>query len=248
MIETNEEPGGREVTVLEDPDAVAHAGAAEFARIVDGVLADHARAYVALAGGSTPRAMYRLLASPTYRDRIEWPRIEIFFGDERCVPPDHPDSNYRMAREALLDHVPLAAHHVHRMLGEREPHEAAAFYQEVLRRVIGESAPRLDLVLLGMGADGHTASLFPGTAVLDERRDWVAAAYVDKLDSWRVTLTAPVFSAAGHVLVSVVGADKASALERALSGPPGSVPIQLVRPPQMRWIVDRAAAQKWRRE
>jgi 6-phosphogluconolactonase len=238
-----------EVIVLDDADAVAHAAAAEFARVVAGVLADHTRAYVALAGGSTPKATYRLLATPSYRDRIEWPRVEIFFGDERCVPPDHAESNYRMARECLLDHVPLAAHHVHRIAGEREPREAAALYQDVLRRVIGDGAPpRLDLVLLGLGPDGHTASLFPGTPVLDEKRDWVSAVHVERLDAWRVTLTAPTLSAASHVLVCAVGADKAEALDLALAAPPGTVPIQLVRPAQLRWIVDRAAAQKWRRD
>jgi 6-phosphogluconolactonase len=192
--------------------------------------------------------MYRLLATPAWRDRVEWPRVEIFFGDERCVPPDHPDSNYRMAREALLDHVRLAADHVHRILGERAPAEAAAAYETVLRRVTGtslEAPPVLDLVLLGLGADGHTASLFPGTTVLDERQAVAAAAYVQRLDAWRVTLTVPVLCAAAHVMISVVGADKADAFATALLDRPGSVPVQLVHAPQQLWLVDRAAAQKW---
>ena len=237
-----------EVRVYESADEVARAGADEVARTVSGVLADHGRAFVALAGGNTPKATYKLLATPAWRDRVEWPRIEIFFGDERCVPPDHPDSNYRMAREALLDHVPLAADHVHRIAGERAPAEAAAAYETVLRRVTGaslDSPPVLDLVLLGMGPDGHTASLFPGTPVLDERQALAAAVYVAKLDSWRVTLTVPVLSAASHVLVSVVGADKAEAFAQAMLDPPGTVPVQLVDAGEMRWLVDRAAAQKW---
>jgi 6-phosphogluconolactonase len=201
-------------------------------------------ARVALAGGSTPKAMYRLLASPALRDRVEWPRVEIFFGDERCVPPDHADSNYRMAREALLDHVPLGADRVHRVQGERPPEEAAAQYQQTLAR-LGDP-PRLDLVLLGMGPDGHTASLFPGTPVLTETRALAAAVYVEKLASWRVTMTAPVLSAAAHVLVTVVGAEKAEALATALLASAGSVPIQLVRAVDQRWMVDREAAQKWR--
>jgi 6-phosphogluconolactonase len=232
-----------DVYVHEDGDEVAHAAADMFATVIAGVLADHAVVRVALAGGSTPTAMYRLLATPTYRERIDWPRVEIYFGDERCVPPDHADSNYRMARAALLDHVPLAAHHVHRIPGERHPTEAAVAYEQILRRV-GER-PRLDLVLLGMGADGHTASLFPGTPVLDERQALAAAVYVDKLDSWRVTLTAPLLSAAAHVLITVVGAEKADALALALAGPSGAVPIQLVRAVEQRWLVDKAAAQKW---
>ena len=233
-----------DVYVLDDAAEVARLGAETFAEVVAGVLADHRTARVALAGGSTPKAMYRLLASPTWRDRIEWPRVEIYFGDERCVPPDHPDSNYRMAREALLDHVPLAADHVHRIAGEKHPTEAAAAYDALLAR-IGER-PQLDLVLLGMGPDGHTASLFPGTPVLDERQARAAAVFVDKLDSWRVTLTAPVLSAAAHVVVTVVGAEKADALALALTGPRHAVPIQLVRALEQRWLVDKAAAQKWK--
>lgn len=233
-----------DVYVVPDAAEVARLGAEMFAGIVAGALADRRVAHVALAGGSTPRAMYRLLASPTWRDRIEWSRVEIWFGDERCVPPDHPDSNYRMAREALLDHVPLAADRVHRIAGEKHPTEAAAAYDALLAR-IGER-PQLDLVLLGMGADGHTASLFPGTPALDERERRAVAVYVEKLDSWRVTLTAPVLSAAAHVLVTAVGAEKADALALALAGPRNAVPIQLVRAVEQRWLVDQAAAQKWR--
>lgn len=230
-----------DVWVYDDAEAVARAGADTFVAIVAGVLADRALARVALAGGSTPKAMYRLLASPAYRERVEWGRVEIFFGDERCVPPDHPDSNYRMAREALLDHVPLGADRVHRISGERPPEEAAAQYQQKLVR---DAA--LDLVLLGMGPDGHTASLFPGTPVLTETRALAAAVYVEKMKSWRVTLTAPVLSAAAHVVIMTVGAEKAEALATALLQPPGAVPIQLVHASDQRWLVDRAAAQKWR--
>ncbi len=235
-----------DVFVYDDAGEVAQAAAEAFVAIVAGVLADAAVARVALAGGSTPKAMYRLLASPAYRERVDWPRVEIFFGDERCVPPDHPDSNYRMAREALLDHVPLGADRVHRVAGERPPAEAAAQYQQTLAR-LGDP-PRLDLVLLGMGPDGHTASLFPGTPVLTETRTLAAAVHVDKLDSWRVTLTAPVLSAAAHVLITAVGTQKAEALAKALRSPPGTVPIQLVRAIDQRWLVDRQAAQKWRDE
>jgi 6-phosphogluconolactonase len=232
-----------DVYVYDTPDEVAHAAADAFVAIVAGVLADRATVRVALAGGSTPKAMYRLLASPAYRERVEWPRVEIYFGDERCVPPDHPDSNYRMAREALLDHVPLGADRVHRIAGERPPEEAAAQYQQKLVR-LGE--PALDLVLLGMGPDGHTASLFPGTPVLAETRALAAAVYVEKMKSWRVTLTAPVLSSAAHVLITTEGESKADALAKALLEPPGTVPIQLVRAADQRWLVDKAAAQKWR--
>jgi len=234
-----------DVMVYRDADEVAHAAADTLVEIVSGVLADRDVARVALAGGSTPKAMYKLLASPAYRERVEWRRVEIFFGDERCVPPDHPDSNYRMARQALLDHVPLGADRVHRIAGERPPPEAAAAYQQALMRACGER-PRLDLVLLGMGPDGHTASLFPGTAVLDERNLLAAPVWVDKLESWRVTLTVPVLSAAAHVVIVTAGEEKADALGKALDGARGAVPITLVRAAEERWIVDEAAAQKWR--
>ncbi len=235
-----------EIHVLRDGDAVARAAADVFVQVVTGVLADHGVARVALAGGSTPKATYKLLASPAYRERVEWSRVEIFFGDERCVPPDHPDSNYKMAREALLDHVPLLAHHVHRLAGERRPEEAAALYGQLLAP-LGDP-PQLDLVMLGLGPDGHTASLFPGTAVLTETRALAAAVHVAKLDSWRVTLTAPVLSAASHVMVTAVGPEKADALAAALLGPEGAVPMQLVHATDMRWLVDEAAAQKWREQ
>jgi 6-phosphogluconolactonase len=235
-----------EVQVLRDGEAVARAAADLFVQVVTGVLADHGVARVALAGGSTPKATYRLLASPAYRERVEWARVEIFFGDERCVPPDHPDSNYKMAREALLDHVPLKAHHVHRIAGERRPEEAAALYQQLLAP-LGDP-PQLDLVMLGLGPDGHTASLFPGTAVLAETSALAAAVHVAKFDSWRVTLTAPVLSAASHVMLTAVGAEKTEALATALLGPEGAVPVQLVKATDMRWLVDELAAQKWREQ
>jgi 6-phosphogluconolactonase len=237
-----------EVRVYDDAGEIARAGAEEMARCISGVLADHNRAYVALAGGSTPKAMYQLLATPAWRDRVEWARIEIFFGDERCVPPDHGDSNYRMAREALLDHVPLPADRVHRIAGERKPEEAAAGYETILRRVTDcalDDKPCLDLVLLGMGPDGHTASLFPGTRVLKETHALAAAVLVEKLNSWRVTMTAPVLSAAAHVLFNVSGAEKADAFDTAMTAPKGTVPIQLVEAQDRVWLVDRAAAQKW---
>ena len=235
-----------ELEVFEDPSAVARAGAERFAAAAERAIAASGRFAVALAGGSTPRATYQILAQ-AFRDLIAWEKVEIFFGDERCVPPEHPDSNYRMAREALLDRVPLAADHVHRIPGELPPEEAARDYQATLERVLGP-APRFDLVLLGMGKDGHTASLFPGTTALAEREKKVAAVHVTQLDTWRVTLTAPVLCAAAEVVVMTVGDEKADALALALDGPDGAVPIQLVRPTsgKMAWLVDRAAAARLR--
>ncbi len=197
---------------------------------------------VALAGGSTPRATYALLAEAPFRDRVDWPSVEIYFGDERCVPPDHHDSNFRMAQETLLSKVPISAEQVHRIAGEMAPMQAADEYTMALRPV--GVPPRFDLILLGMGPDGHTASLFPGTTALKETRAPVMAVYVAKLDVWRVTLTAPVLSAAAEVIVTAVGAEKADALKLALEGPAGSVPIQLVQPHVLTFLVDRAAAAK----
>jgi 6-phosphogluconolactonase len=228
----------REVRVLDGPEAVAQAGADAFVAAFAGVRGERFR--VALSGGSTPRAMHHLLATPPLVERIDWSRVEIYFGDERCVPPDHADSNYRMARESLLDRVPIPAEQVHRVHGELAPDEAAREYASVVAGV------RLDLVFLGMGPDGHTASLFPGTPVLDEQAATAVTLFVPRLGVHRVTLTAPLLSAAAQVVVMATGAEKADALARALEGPPGAVPIQLIRPLRMLWLVDRTAAAKLR--
>lgn len=231
-----------EVWVYDNAEEVARAAADAFVACVAGVLADGAVARVALAGGSTPKAMYRLLASPAYRERVEWRRVEIYFGDERCVPPDDPQSNYRMAREALLEHVPAR---VHRMRGEDEPAAAASAYERELRELLG-ATPRVDLVLLGMGDNGHTASLFPGLHAVEERERWVVAEYVAEVSMWRLTVTPVVLNASAEVLFLVAGADKAAMLHRVLEGPRDAraLPAQVVAPRDGRltWLVDAAAA------
>jgi 6-phosphogluconolactonase len=232
-----------EIKILENAAEVAQALAERFAAAVEKKRGQ--RFHVALSGGSTPKATYALLAQSPYRERIDWPRVHIYFGDERCVPPDHPDSNYRMATEALLSKVPLAAEQVHRIAGERAPMEAADDYARELRPL--GVPPKFDLILLGMGPDGHTASLFPGTAALTSEEP-VTAVYVPKLDSWRITLTAPVLSHADEVVVAAAGAEKADALKLALEGAPGSVPIQLVHARALTFLVDRAAAAKLSRD
>jgi 6-phosphogluconolactonase len=197
---------------------------------------------VALAGGSTPEKTYDILASE-YRGALDWSGVHVFFGDERTVPPEHEDSNYRMAREALLDHVPVGS--LHRMRGEMEPAKGASAYEEELRRFFGEHMPRLDLVMLGIGEDGHTASLFPETSALDVTDRLAVANPVDKLETTRLTLTTPVLNAAHAVDFLVAGEGKAEALREILEGDadPHSYPAKLVRPeggPD--WFVDRAAA------
>jgi 6-phosphogluconolactonase len=233
-----------EVLIFDDPIEVARAAAERFARSAQAVLADRQSFSVALAGGSTPRAMYEILAQK-FGTRVDWSRVDVFFGDERCVAADHPDSNYRMAREALLDHVPLGADRVHRMLGELDPEEAARKYEATLARVLGPS-PHIGLVLLGMGGDGHTASLFPGTPALDERTRLVVANRVDKLNAWRLTLTYAALNAGREVIITTTGSEKADALATVFNGPDLAVPIQAIRPESGRltWLVDRKAAAK----
>ncbi len=204
---------------------------------------------VALSGGSTPcRLFARLIADP-YRTKVDWSSVRIFWGDERPVPPDHPESNFRMAKENLLDHVPIVPDHVFRMEGERPAEEEAVRYEKVLRRVFspcGEGAPRFDLILLGMGSDGHTASLFPETAVLGETKQWVAAPWVDKFQTHRITLTPLVFNSAKRVLFVVAGLDKAEAIQAVLEGPlqTNRYPAQIVNPVQgnVTWLLDQDAA------
>ncbi len=238
------------------PDAAALAGAAA-ERIV--VAAEHAidagrEFVVALSGGSTPRGTYELLAREPLTSRVDWSRVRVVWGDERCVPPSDAESNYRMARESLLDHVPIPATNVHRIHGEHDPVVAAASYEATLRTLFRtsngppSSAPghNIDLALLGLGDNGHTASIFPQSAIVDERSRWVMADYVAAVSMWRVTLTSPILNAAAELLFLVSGGRKANVLERVLEGPrhPRELPAQLIAPTRgrIRWLVDRAAA------
>jgi len=220
------------VVVLSDPDAVAGAAAERFITAAETAVGERGRFVAALAGGSTPRRLYGLLASPGLRDAIAWDRTTILFGDERCVGPDDPDSNYRMARETLLDHVPVPGDQVHRMVGEDDPERAARSYEAILRELYpGESAPRFDLVLLGMGGDGHTASLFPGTTALDETSRWVVANRVQALDTTRLTLTYPALNAARRVLFTVTGGDKADVFAKVFVRRDPRYPASRIAPP-----------------
>jgi 6-phosphogluconolactonase len=238
------------VTVYETRTDVATAAAGRFTARVRTAIVRHGRARIALAGGRTPEALYRLLADAPYRAAIDWSRLEFFWGDERGVPPDHPDSNYRMVREALLTRVPIAADNIHRMRGGLlDAAVAAREYEAVLRqgcRVEVDVVPRLDLCLLGLGPDGHTASLFPASPVVRERTRWVRAAWVEKLRSWRLTLTPPLINNARHILFLVTGSDKAEAVRAVLQGPaePNRLPAQIVRPTcgRVEWLLDRDAA------
>jgi 6-phosphogluconolactonase len=239
-----------EIVVKANLEELSREAAARFQRLAADRIAAAGRFSVALSGGSTPRALYRLLGEPPSREAIDWPRVLLFWGDERFVPADHPDSNYRLAREAFISRVPIPAGNVHPIPTESDdPQAAAAQYEETLRHFLAVPEgewPRFDLILLGLGADGHTASLFPGSPALDEHRRLVAAAHAPKLGAWRLTLTPPVLRSARHVVFLVSGSDKASVLREVLEGPcdPHRLPAQLVQPEKgdLTWLADEAAA------
>ncbi len=240
------------LVVVADPAALAQEAAERFAGAAAEALARAGRFTVALAGGATPKLLYTLLATEPHPARLPWPQAHVFLGDERCVPPDHPESNYRMAHEALLRHLPIPPEQIHRMRGEDpDPERAAAEYEQRLRTTFQPQAgtpPRFDLVLLGMGADGHTASLFPHTEAVREKQRWVVRNHVPKLQADRLTLTAPVINWGATILFLVAGDEKAAALQEVLEGPadPERLPAQLSRRTAGRlvWLVDRAAASR----
>lgn len=243
-----------EVRRVADKEAVSREAAEEFERLARAAIATKGRFTVALSGGSTPKRLYEILAAAPYRDRIDWGSIEFFFGDERSVPPDHPDSNYRMAREAMLAALPIPASRVHRMEAERPNLDVAALgYESTLARVFdlrpgSLTPPAFDLVYLGMGPDGHTASLFPHTGALRETRRWCVPNWVPQQDTNRMTLTYPVLNRAAEVIFLVAGSDKADPLSEVLEGAsdPERLPSQRIRPVcgRLLFLVDPPAAAK----
>lgn len=203
---------------------------------------------VALSGGETPCRTYELLASPPYRERIHWDGVHVFWSDERCVPEDDLRNNARLARQTLLDHVPIPAENLHPIQCDLSPKQAAIQYERELKEFFSTSNPNFHLVLLGLGENGHIASLFPHTQVLDEREKWVSEVYVKELGMDRITFTAPFINQANQVVFLVSGADKAQVLENVLEGPynPRDLPAQLIRPAGNKpiWLVDKAASHK----
>jgi len=237
-------------TIVEEP-ALYRQTAAAFARAATEAVAKRGRFVVALSGGTTPQGLYAaIVADGKLRESVPWERTHVFWGDERQVPPSHPDSNYRMAREVLLSKVPVPEVNVHRIQGELpDASEAAHRYEDDIRGSLGLAAaelPRFDLVLLGLGADGHTASLFPGTEALREQQRAATANWIDTLRAWRITLTLPVINRARSVLFLVCGEDKAEAVKSVLEGRSTREPLpaQLVhpRPGKLAWFMDPAAA------
>lgn len=240
------------VSVFRGRDDLDEAAAEQIADLAGTAIERSGRFTWVLSGGSTPRPVYARLASEQMAGRVEWSRVHFFWVDERCVPPEDAESNYRAARETLLDGVNPPAANVHRIRGEDQPEQAAAAYEQLLHEFfqVGWDAPppRFDLVLLGMGADGHTASLFPGTPHLLETRRWVVANPAGDTIRSRVTMTPVIINAAANVTFIVAGSSKAARLSEVLRGEPRGTPwpVQLIKPVdgQLRWMVDADAAAK----
>jgi 6-phosphogluconolactonase len=234
-----------------DPAALARRAAQYFVEMAGEAAEACGRVCIAISGGGTPRAAFQLLGDHTqpWGARMPWDKLDLFWVDERAVPPDDSQSNYRMTREALLDHVPLRPDQIHRIEGELAPEVAATRYEAELRscfRLENGQLPRFDLVALGMGDDGHTASLFPGTKGLHELNRLAVANHVPQLDTWRITLTWPVINRASSVFFLISGHDKAAVLNQVLTGPqdPERLPSQLIWPASgiLTLILDKAAA------
>jgi 6-phosphogluconolactonase len=234
------------IQVFPDLEAVSRAAAELVVKEIREAVKDHGQFILVLSGGHTPRRLYELLSGDPFRDQISWDRVHVFWGDERCVPPDDPRSNERMAREALLNHVPIPHLQIHSVHCTRRVREATVEYEALLRSFFKDRVPRFDFVLLGLGEDGHTASLFPNTHVLDEHERWVAEVYPAKQDLYRITLTTPIINQAAMVAFLVSGASKARILHEVLEGPfePSRLPAQLIRPTsgKLLWLVDEESA------
>jgi 6-phosphogluconolactonase len=241
----------RKIQIAADAEAMSRAAAETIAEHICELLQTRDRYSIALSGGSTPRRLYALLAGDSELcGRIPWDRVHFFWGDERHVPPNHPESNYHMASEAMLSRVPIPPGNIHRIRAEQpDAHKAAADYDDEIRRFFDLSSgemPRFNCVLLGMGSDGHTASLFPGSPALDEQKRLVVASWVEKLQSFRITLTPAVFNNADLILMLVSGSQKAETIKSLLAGSPSpeSYPVQWIQPKHgdMLWFLDRSAA------
>ena len=234
-----------------DAEALARRAAQYLVEMTTEAVDARGQARIAISGGSTPKAAFHLLADPNERflQSMPWERLDLYWVDERCVPPDNSESNYHMTREALLSHVPLPAGQVHRMEGELEPEVAASRYESELRnsfRLEGAESPRFDLIALGMGDDGHTASLFPYTGAIHEMGRLVAANHVPQKDTWRITLTWPVINHANSVFFLIAGEDKAERVREVFTGSrdPERLPSQLIWPSSgiLTLFLDKAAA------
>jgi 6-phosphogluconolactonase len=235
--------------IFDNASEVARAAADRLIEIALAAIGERGRFAVALAGGSTPKRAYELLASDDFKDRLDWSKVHIFFGDERCVPPDDAESNYRMVNEAMLSRIAIPPENIHRMQGMGDAVANARLYEDELRTYFNDAEwPAFDLVLLGMGDDGHTASLFPGSPALKQQEAWVAANWVEKFKAYRITLTAPAINHAAHVIFLVTGESKAERLAEVLTGEraPERLPSQSIEPVggTLEWLADKAASER----
>jgi 6-phosphogluconolactonase len=232
--------------VFHDLEGLSRGAAEFFVQQAEAAMRTRGRFVLALAGGQTPERTYALLAKPPFRSQVNWPLVHIFWGDERCVPLDDFRSNARMAQKLLLDHVPVPPWQIYPMMCRESPREGAQRYEALLHDFFSGSTPCFDLILLGLGTNGHTASLFPHTGVLCEQERWVAEMYVAEQDLYRITLTARIINQAAAVVFLVAGADKAGVLQAVLQGPqdPMRLPAQLIHPVGggLYWFIDQAAA------
>jgi 6-phosphogluconolactonase len=241
-------PSNRMVRVLPDTQLLAAAAAELFVERAADAQARRGWFHLALSGGSTPRAFHALLAASPLREKVDWSRIQFFWGDERCVPPDNAESNYLMARQTLLDAVPVPSDHIHRIRGEDDPAGAASAYEAEIWRVFGGPSgqtPAFDLIYTGMGPDGHTLSLFPHTAALSVSDRLVTANHVPQLNTDRITFTTTLANNAALVAFVIAGADKAGALAQVLEGPPNPdlYPSQLIAPSgELLFLLETSAA------
>lgn len=230
--------------IVPDAGTLAHRAAERITAVLDEAVRASGTATIALSGGATPRATYALLAAAPFAGGINWSAVQLFWCDERCVPPHSPESNYRMVRETLLEKIAMPAANIHRIEGELPPETAAARYEEEIRQAVPHEGkiPRFDLVLLGLGEDGHTASLFPGTPALEEDEMLVTSVYVERLKTYRVSMTLPLINNARNILFLVSGKGKANILRDVLAS--GGAPARLVQPVDgtLLWLVDSDAA------
>jgi 6-phosphogluconolactonase len=237
----------RSIHVVEDADALARQAAMRIVEASRAAIGRKGSFSIALSGGSTPKVTFGLLAAEPFQSQVDWGKWDVYWGDERCVPPDHADSNFKMATDAMLSKVPVAAGNIHRMKGEIDPNAAAMEYGLLLKEKFADGG--LDLVMLGMGPDGHTLSLFPGTTALSETKHRCVSNWVEKFKTFRVTMTAPFVNKSKMVMVIVGGADKKERVKEVLEGPyePTRLPIQLIDPAsagggEFLWLTDKAAA------
>jgi len=235
-----------DVRIYNDIISLSQAAANAIYNIAVTAIAEHGKFNIALSGGSTPKSLFKVLAT-RYQQEFSWEQTQIFWSDERCVPPESPDSNYYLAKTTLFDHIAIPPSNIYRVKGEIEPQAAAAEYEEILKQALS-ALPRFDVILLGMGDDGHTASLFPGTTALKVHDRLVIENFVPTKDMWRITFTDVTINAAANIMFLISGRDKTDRLQQVLEGQyqPDTLPAQLVKPKNgnLIWFIDESAAAK----